>query len=167
MVAAPRAHAFALAFVAVFIFVYALVYDGGEIAPPPRAVQPPPPHAVPPPRHAAPPSPPLSANHSRIPPAPRVEPRLAPLANLTARQGQVRHALADAWGAYRIHAWGSDELRPVSHAGADDFGSLSVTLVDSLDSLWLMGLRAEFVEAVDYVARTCLGLGCVLSLIHI
>ena len=48
VVAAPRAHAFALAFVAVFIFVYALVYDGGEIAPPPRAVQPPPPHAVPP-----------------------------------------------------------------------------------------------------------------------
>ena len=43
-------------------------------------------------------------------------------------------------------AWGEDELAPVACAGAH-WLNLSLTLVDSLDTLYLLGMRAEFEEA--------------------
>jgi mannosyl-oligosaccharide alpha-1,2-mannosidase len=55
------------------------------------------------------------------------------------------------WGAYRQHAWGHDELKPISLEGDDNWGGIGCTLVDSLDTLWLMGLRDEFWEARDWV----------------
>lgn len=41
---------------------------------------------------------------------------------------------------------------PVSGGGRDQFSGWAATLVDSLDTLWMMGLRAEFDEAVNAVA---------------
>ena len=50
-------------------------------------------------------------------------------------------------------AFGNDELRPLSQKGRDNWGSIAVTLVDSLDTLWLMDMKEEFEEAVRYVAE--------------
>lgn len=42
----------------------------------------------------------------------------------------------------------SDELAPISGARQDPFGGWAATLVDSLDTLWIMDLKDEFQEAV-------------------
>ena len=55
-----------------------------------------------------------------------------------------------AWGAYKKHAWGADEVKPVSLRRSDGM-SLAVTMVDSLDTLWIMGLRAEFDECTQWL----------------
>ena len=68
----------------------------------------------------------------------------------TSRQEAVVDAFRHAWKAYRKYAWGKDELKPVSRSSNDWF-NLGLTLIDSLDSMWLMGLEDDFYEAVDWV----------------
>jgi mannosyl-oligosaccharide alpha-1,2-mannosidase len=68
----------------------------------------------------------------------------------------VRAAIAHAWKAYAAHALGFDELRPLSSDGANWLGpgkdrGLGLTLVDSLDTLWLAGDRKSFDEAAAWV----------------
>eukprot|EP01065_Artemidia_motanka_P014896 TRINITY_DN18759_c0_g1_i1.p1 TRINITY_DN18759_c0_g1~~TRINITY_DN18759_c0_g1_i1.p1 ORF type:complete len:775 (+),score=234.79 TRINITY_DN18759_c0_g1_i1:39-2327(+) len=71
------------------------------------------------------------------------------------RAAAVVDAMKDAWGAYRRDAWGHDELAPLS-AGFKDWapGGVGLTLVDSMDTLWLMGLREEFNEAAWWVEES-------------
>ncbi len=45
-----------------------------------------------------------------------------------------------AWNAYKKYAWGHDELKPVSHGWQEWFG-IGLTIVDSLDTMWIMGLK--------------------------
>ncbi|PHH75330.1 hypothetical protein CDD80_2461 [Ophiocordyceps camponoti-rufipedis] len=70
----------------------------------------------------------------------------------TERLGEVRRLFQDNWRSYRRFAWGRDALLPVSGAGRDQFGGWAATLVDSLDTLWIMGLRQEFHEAAEMAA---------------
>jgi mannosyl-oligosaccharide alpha-1,2-mannosidase len=63
----------------------------------------------------------------------------------------MRHA----WAGYRAHAWGRDELKPISAHGQDNWGGMGVTLVDSLDTLWIMGMKDEFNEAKEWVRYRC------------
>ena len=68
----------------------------------------------------------------------------------TDRQRAVVAAFRHAWQGYQSYAWGRDELLPVSQHYNEWF-DLGLTLVDSLDTLWLMGLEKEFKEARDWV----------------
>ena len=52
--------------------------------------------------------------------------------------------LQNCWSVYEKYAMGADELGPLSLSGKTTFGGLSATLVDSLDTLWLVGLHEEF-----------------------
>jgi glycosyl hydrolase family 47 len=62
-------------------------------------------------------------------------------AGLAAR---VRTEFLHAWQAYERHAWGHDELKPLSKTPHDWYGeSLLMTPVDSLDTLLLMGFNEE------------------------
>jgi hypothetical protein len=54
-----------------------------------------------------------------------------------------------AFGSYMAHAFPMDELLPLSCKGSNSFGGVSVTLIDSLDTLAVMGLREEFAQAVE------------------
>ncbi|KAH7161207.1 glycoside hydrolase [Dactylonectria macrodidyma] len=45
----------------------------------------------------------------------------------------------------------SDELMPVSGGTRNHFGGWAATLVDSLDTLWIMGLEADFAQAVNAI----------------
>jgi hypothetical protein len=54
------------------------------------------------------------------------------------RREIVRQAMRHAWRGYVAHAWGYDELKPVSRQGVDNFGGFGLTIVDSLSTLWLM-----------------------------
>jgi ER degradation enhancer, mannosidase alpha-like 2 len=57
---------------------------------------------------------------------------------------QVRDQFLHAWSGYRQHAWGHDELRPLSNKPFDWYGtSLLMTPVDALDTMILMGLTKE------------------------
>ncbi|KAK3940996.1 glycoside hydrolase [Diplogelasinospora grovesii] len=63
------------------------------------------------------------------------------------RQAVVKDTFTRCWNSYRARAWMSDELTPVSGSRRDPFGGWGATLVDSLDTLWIMGMRHEFDEA--------------------
>ena len=56
----------------------------------------------------------------------------------------VVEAAAHSWRGYEEHAWGSDELQPLTQDGKESLGGFGATIVDSLDTLWLMGLKDQF-----------------------
>ena len=59
------------------------------------------------------------------------------------------------WAAYTKYAWGYDEIRPISKKGKlwwSPYRS-GATLIDSLDTLWIMGMKDEFKAAVEYVIK--------------
>jgi len=60
---------------------------------------------------------------------------------------RVVNAMKHAWKGYKQHAWGHDELKPISGRSSDNWGGIGCTLVDALDTLWYMGLKDEFNEA--------------------
>lgn len=68
-----------------------------------------------------------------------------------ALQQQVASMFDHAFSNYRYHAFPKDELRPLSCGGVDTFGGLSMTLIDTLDSLVLFGRYPDFVQSVRYI----------------
>ncbi len=64
------------------------------------------------------------------------------------RQQQVKEAFKRCWRSYRERAWLRDELAPVSGGGSDTFGGWAASLVDALDTLWIMDLKDDIMEAV-------------------
>ncbi|KAL0032725.1 hypothetical protein WJX79_005727 [Trebouxia sp. C0005] len=74
------------------------------------------------------------------------------ITDTAARQQKVREGMQWAWKGYREFAWGEDELQPHSHTSHRWFG-LGLTLVDSLDTLHVMGLEEELSDAREWVAR--------------
>ncbi|RVE68802.1 hypothetical protein OJAV_G00095130 [Oryzias javanicus] len=68
-----------------------------------------------------------------------------------ARLEAVREAFRHAWKGYKDYAWGHDELRPISKSYSEWFG-LGLTLIDALDTMWILGLKDEFEEAKAWVA---------------
>lgn len=61
----------------------------------------------------------------------------------------VKAVFSKAWKSYQEKAWLFDELTPVSGKSKNPFGGWGATLVDSLDTLWIMGMRSEFEQAVN------------------
>jgi mannosyl-oligosaccharide alpha-1,2-mannosidase len=64
------------------------------------------------------------------------------------RQHAVLDAFKRAWLSYKDHAWMADELTPISGDKRNTFAGWAATLVDTLDTLWIMNLKDEFNEAV-------------------
>lgn len=60
------------------------------------------------------------------------------------RLDEVRDAFLHSWGGYKKEAWAKDELRPIAGGYKTPFCGWAATMVDSLDTLWIMGLRDEF-----------------------
>jgi mannosidase alpha-like ER degradation enhancer 2 len=64
----------------------------------------------------------------------------------------VKAEFTHAWKAYRQYAWGHDELRPLSRQPHDWYEEpLLITQVDALDSLVLLGFKAEADETREYI----------------
>jgi len=57
-----------------------------------------------------------------------------------------------AYDSYLIHAYPFDELRPLSCDGIDTWGSYSLTLIDALDTLAVMGNHSEFARVYNLVS---------------
>ncbi len=68
----------------------------------------------------------------------------------------VRREMRWAWAQYRDHAWGKDQIKPLS-GGSESFPlkdhHLGLTIVEALDTLWVMGLDEEFRDGVEWVKR--------------
>ncbi|KAH9826935.1 glycoside hydrolase family 47 protein [Teratosphaeria destructans] len=64
------------------------------------------------------------------------------------RLNAVKEAFLHSWEGYKRNAWLQDELTPLSGGVHNLFGGWGVTLCDSLDTLWIMGLQKEFAAAV-------------------
>lgn len=65
------------------------------------------------------------------------------------RLGLVKAETKRAWDAYRQYAFGHDELMPNALSFKDPFCGWGATLIDSLDALWIMGLKEEFEDAYN------------------
>nr|XP_026491184.1 ER degradation-enhancing alpha-mannosidase-like protein 2 [Vanessa tameamea] len=64
---------------------------------------------------------------------------------------EVREMFQHAYDSYLRYAYPYDELRPLSCDGVDTWGSYSLTLIDALDMLVIMGNYTEFNRVVDIV----------------
>jgi mannosyl-oligosaccharide alpha-1,2-mannosidase len=67
---------------------------------------------------------------------------------------EVKAEMAWAWAEYRKIAWGQDEVRPVSGTGKSFLipgQTVGLSIVEALDTLWLMGLDAEFEDGVRWI----------------
>jgi mannosyl-oligosaccharide alpha-1,2-mannosidase len=87
---------------------------------------------------------------------PKVQAQFAPeseeeRAKRVSRQQSVKEVFLRSWSAYKDNAWGHDEFSPLTKAFKDHFGGWGVTLVDSLDTLLIMGLDEEFQNALKTV----------------
>lgn len=69
------------------------------------------------------------------------------------RLAAVKQSFEHSWQGYKKHAWLKDELSPIAGASVSSFGGWGATLVDTLDTLWVIGLKEDFEEAVQAVGK--------------
>lgn len=69
------------------------------------------------------------------------------------RLSAVEEAFLHSWEGYKKNAWLQDEVAPLSGMKKNDFGGWGATMIDSLDTLWIMGLKKEFVVAVHELKK--------------
>lgn len=66
----------------------------------------------------------------------------------------VKSEMRWAWSNYRERAWGKDDFKPVS-GGSKSFPlkdhHLGLSLIEAMDTLWVMGLDEEFADALGWV----------------
>lgn len=71
------------------------------------------------------------------------------------RRDKVKEMMLHGWRGYKTYAWGKNELRPISKRGhtAGIFGrqDMGASIIDSLDTLYIMGLSEEYNEARAWV----------------
>ncbi|KAL1294633.1 hypothetical protein AAHE18_19G153000 [Arachis hypogaea] len=66
---------------------------------------------------------------------------------------EVREMFYHAFNGYMDNAFPLDELRPMSCAGEDTLGGYALTLIDSLDTLALLGDRDRFAASVEWIGK--------------
>lgn len=69
------------------------------------------------------------------------------------RRETVKAAFKHSWAGYKKNAWLQDEVSPLTGKSKNPFGGLGATLVDSLDTLWIMGMEEEFKDAISSLKR--------------
>lgn len=74
-------------------------------------------------------------------------------ADRVAKLARIQKVAKKSWDGYKTKAWLHDELRPESGTFRDPFAQWGATLVDSLDTLWIMGLKEDFEEAAKAVDK--------------
>ncbi|KLJ10249.1 hypothetical protein EMPG_14362 [Blastomyces silverae] len=74
-------------------------------------------------------------------------------ADREAKLAVIKQSFNHSWTNYKAEAWGHDELRPVFGGYRDPFSGWGATLVDGLDTLWIMGMVDEFEEAVEAINK--------------
>ena len=64
---------------------------------------------------------------------------------------RVETLFLHGYDSYMRHAFPQDELKPLSCQGHNTFGGYALTLIDSLDTLAMMGFEEEFMHKIQYI----------------
>src|SRR5215204_1703188 len=68
---------------------------------------------------------------------------------------QVKAEFLHAWNGYKKHAWGNDDLKPLSKSHHNWHAEpLLMSPVDGLDTMYVMGLKKEGDETREYIKKT-------------
>uniref|UniRef100_A0A8C5MFI3 alpha-1,2-Mannosidase n=1 Tax=Leptobrachium leishanense TaxID=445787 RepID=A0A8C5MFI3_9ANUR len=73
------------------------------------------------------------------------------------KRKKVKEMMKFAWYSYKQYAWGENELRPLTKDGHFEslFGGLKgATIVDALDTLYIMDLKDEFEDAEKWIENS-------------
>lgn len=65
----------------------------------------------------------------------------------------IREGMKNAFRAYARDAWKADEYMPIQKRGVDTFGGKGLTIIDSLDTLYLMGLMDDYNKGLEFVEK--------------
>ncbi|XP_073937056.1 mannosyl-oligosaccharide 1,2-alpha-mannosidase IC isoform X2 [Castor canadensis] len=87
----------------------------------------------------------------------RVNESKQPQSRVRAQREKIKEMMRFSWQNYKLYAMGENELRPLTKDGYEGnmFGGLSgATIIDSLDTLYLMELKEEFQEAKAWVKES-------------
>nr|XP_051713315.1 mannosyl-oligosaccharide 1,2-alpha-mannosidase IB isoform X4 [Oryctolagus cuniculus]XP_051713316.1 mannosyl-oligosaccharide 1,2-alpha-mannosidase IB isoform X4 [Oryctolagus cuniculus]XP_051713317.1 mannosyl-oligosaccharide 1,2-alpha-mannosidase IB isoform X4 [Oryctolagus cuniculus]XP_051713318.1 mannosyl-oligosaccharide 1,2-alpha-mannosidase IB isoform X4 [Oryctolagus cuniculus]XP_051713319.1 mannosyl-oligosaccharide 1,2-alpha-mannosidase IB isoform X4 [Oryctolagus cuniculus] len=75
--------------------------------------------------------------------------------NVKKKREKIKEMMKHAWDNYRAYGWGHNELRPIARKGhsTNIFGSsqMGATIVDALDTLYIMGLHDEFRDGQNWI----------------
>lgn len=66
---------------------------------------------------------------------------------------EVQELFYHAYNGYLNYAYPLDELQPLTCRGVDTWGSYSLTLIDALDTLIVLGNYTEFNRVVDILSK--------------
>ncbi|KAI0657795.1 seven-hairpin glycosidase [Cubamyces menziesii] len=105
--------------------------------------------------HPPHPPPPLGDWHSPPPPF-AGDPHShheRPITKWSKRADAVKDAFTHAYHGYQEYAGSHDELLPVSNGFVDNFNGWRLTLVDSLDTMLIMGLHDDFRKTIPIMAN--------------
>uniref|UniRef100_A0A8C7NPV2 alpha-1,2-Mannosidase n=1 Tax=Oncorhynchus mykiss TaxID=8022 RepID=A0A8C7NPV2_ONCMY len=69
-------------------------------------------------------------------------------------QLKIKSMFYHAYNSYLDHAYPYDELRPLTCDGQDTWGSVSLTLIDALDTLLILGNHTEFQRVATLLQDT-------------
>ncbi|KAI8888018.1 glycoside hydrolase family 47 protein [Backusella circina FSU 941] len=67
------------------------------------------------------------------------------------KQQHIKSSFQFAWEGYKNYSWGYDENRPVTNAWQNTRNGWGASIVDGLDTLYIMDLMDEFDEARQFV----------------
>uniref|UniRef100_A0A8C6G7L1 alpha-1,2-Mannosidase n=2 Tax=Mus spicilegus TaxID=10103 RepID=A0A8C6G7L1_MUSSI len=77
-------------------------------------------------------------------------------ATIREKRAKIKEMMTHAWNNYKRYAWGLNELKPISKEGHSSslFGNIKgATIVDALDTLFIMGMKTEFQEAKSWIKK--------------
>ncbi|XP_063706167.1 mannosyl-oligosaccharide alpha-1,2-mannosidase IA-like [Culicoides brevitarsis] len=73
------------------------------------------------------------------------------------RRDKVREMMRHAWNGYKKFAWGANELSPLSqrafHGGVFGQNDIGLTIIDALDTLYIMDMTAEYEEGKTWIEQ--------------
>lgn len=73
------------------------------------------------------------------------------------KRDKIKEMMKHAWDNYRQYGWGHNELKPIARKGhsTNIFGNsqMGATIVDALDTLYIMGLFDEFRDGQEWVTN--------------
>ncbi|CCA71679.1 related to alpha-mannosidase [Serendipita indica DSM 11827] len=102
--------------------------------------------------HSGPQAPPLDLDRPYLAQKPDLQLDRDP-SQWSQRRETVREAFQHAYGAYERYAFGRDELKPLSNRTQNNLNGWGLTIVDSLDTMLLMGFDKEFERGVEFVEK--------------
>ncbi|RGB32152.1 Glycoside Hydrolase Family 47 protein [Rhizophagus diaphanus] len=69
------------------------------------------------------------------------------------RRESIKQGFLHAWNGYVKYAWGADEILPISNKPRNSYNGWGASIVDALDTMWIMDLKEEFKNATEHISH--------------